>query len=141
MSTTFEAEGVHLGPQQLKDLKALAMEQNEQRTKAMAEEDWHGLLDCAQHLFWALSILFGLAHLLCHLLAVHHAPAPSKTLPAKVLAAGQKKSLEAACQQIWDFGMELPPLSPCHASEKFMGACHAAEVRCVQLGEQSPQPG
>ena len=63
----------------------------------MAEEDWHGLLDHTQHLFRALSIPFGLAHLLHHLLAMHHAPAPSKTLLAKVLAAGQKKSLEPAC--------------------------------------------
>ena len=90
------------------------MEQDEQRTKAMAEEDWFSLLDCAQYLFWALSILFRLAHLLRHLLAMHHTPALSKTLLAKVLMAGQKKSLEAAYQQIWDFGMELtPPPPPC----------------------------
>ena len=37
MSTTFKAEGVCLGHQQLKDLKALAVEWDEQRTKAMAE--------------------------------------------------------------------------------------------------------
>ena len=63
----------------------------------MADEDWRGLLDHTQHLFWALSIPVGLAHLLCHLLAVHHAPPPSETILAKVLAVGQKKSLEAAC--------------------------------------------
>ena len=50
-TTTFKAEGVHLGPQQLKDLKALAAEQDEQRTKTTAEEDWCSLLDCAWHLF------------------------------------------------------------------------------------------
>ena len=76
----------------------------------MAEEDWRGLLNCAQQLFQASSILFGLACLLHYLLAVYHTPAPSKTLLAKFLAVGQKKSLEAACQQIWDFRMELPPL-------------------------------
>ena len=47
MSTTFEAEGVCLVPQQLKDLKAFAVERDEQRTKAMAEDDWCGLLDHA----------------------------------------------------------------------------------------------
>ena len=103
-----------MGPQQLKDLKSLATELDEQRTKATAEEDWSGLLDCTQCCFWALSILFGLARLLHHLLAVHHAPTPSETLLAKVLGAGQKKSLEATCQQIQDFRMELPPLPlPC----------------------------
>ena len=111
-STTFKAEGVHLGPQQLKELKALAMEWDKQRTKAIADEDWLGLLDHTQCLFQALSILFGLAHLLHHLLAMCHTPAPSETFLAKVLAVGQKKSLEAACQQIQDFGMELPPLPP-----------------------------
>ena len=97
MSTTFEAEGVHLGPQQLQELKALAAEWDKQSTKAMAEEDWRGLLDPTQYLFRALSIPFGLACLLCYLLAMHHTPAPSKTLLAKVLAEGQKKSLEATC--------------------------------------------
>ena len=96
-STTLEAEGVCLGPQQLQELKALTMEWDEQRTKLMAEEDWHGLLSYAQYLFWASSILFRPAHLLCYLLAMHDAPALSETLFAKILEAGQKKSLEAAC--------------------------------------------
>ena len=46
-STTFKAEGVPLGPQQLKDLKAHAIKWDEQRTKVTADEDWHGLLDHA----------------------------------------------------------------------------------------------
>ena len=46
--------------------------------------------------FQALSIPVGLAHLLHHILAVHYTPAPSETILVKVLAAGQKKSLEAA---------------------------------------------
>ena len=62
----------------------------------MAEEDWCGLLDHAQHLFRALSIPFRLAHLVCHLLAMHHSPAPSETLLVKILEAGKKKSLKAA---------------------------------------------
>ena len=66
-------------------------------TKVTEEEDWHGLLDCTQCLFWASSIPFGLANLLCHLLAMHHASASSETLLAKVLVVGQKKSLEAVC--------------------------------------------
>ena len=103
-----------MGPQQLKELKALAIEQDEQRTKATADEDWRSLLDHAHWLFWALSIPFGLAHLLCHLLAVYHTPAPSETLLAKVFAVGQKKFLEATCQQIEDYSMELFPLPlPC----------------------------
>ena len=53
-------------------------------------EDWYSLLDHTQHLFWALSIPFGLAHLLHHLLAVYLVPAPSKTFLVKVLVAGQK---------------------------------------------------
>ena len=64
----------------------------------MAEKDWHGLLDHAQHIFQASSIPFRLTRLLCHLLAVHHAHAPSNTLLVKVLVVGQKKSLEATCQ-------------------------------------------
>ena len=78
----------------------------------MADEDWCGLLDHTQCLFQALSVPFGLAHLLGHLLAVHHAPGPSETFLVKVLMAGQKKSLEATCLQIQDLGMELPPPLP-----------------------------
>ena len=59
--------------------------------------------------FGASSIPFGLAHLLRYLLAVYHALALSETLPEKALVVGQKKSLEATCQQIQDFGMELSP--------------------------------
>ena len=73
------------------------MEWYEQRTKAMVNEDWRGLLDHAQHLFQALSIPIGLAHLLHHLLAMHHTPAPSETILVKVVVAGQKKFLEATC--------------------------------------------
>ena len=63
----------------------------------MADEEWRGLLDCAQYLFRALSIPVGLACLLHNILAVCHIPAPSETILAKVLAVGHKKSLEAAC--------------------------------------------
>ena len=112
-STTFEAEGVQLPPQQLKELKAIATERDEQRKRAMGDEEWCGLLDRAQRLFWALSIPVGLACLLRHILAKHHVPAPSKTILAKVLAAGQKKSMEAATQQLLDLGMQPPlPLLP-----------------------------
>ena len=38
-STTFEAEGVSLGPQQLKEFKALSAKQEKQRTKAMVDEN------------------------------------------------------------------------------------------------------
>ena len=64
MSTTFKAEGVHLGLQQLQELKALNAKWDEKRTKVTAEEDWCGLLDPDQFFFWALSIPFRLAHLL-----------------------------------------------------------------------------
>ena len=98
----------------MKELKALTTEWDKQRTKATADENWCSLLDHTWHLFRALSILFVLAYLPLHLLVMHHAPAPSKTLLVKVLVVGQKKSLEAACYQIWDFSMELhPPPSPC----------------------------
>ena len=50
----------------------------------------------AQHLFRASSIPVRLARLLRHILAECHVPAPSKTILAKVLVAGQKKSMEAA---------------------------------------------
>ena len=56
MSTTFEARGVCLGPQQLKELKVLMTEKDKQRSKAMADKDWCSLLDCGQYLFGALSI-------------------------------------------------------------------------------------
>ena len=96
-STTFEAAGFRLGPQQVQELKVLDAKQDEHRAKAIAGEDWRGLLDYAQWFFWAFSIPVGLARLLCHLLPMCHAPASSKTILAKVLAAGQKKSLKAAC--------------------------------------------
>ena len=111
-STTLEAEGVHLAPNQLKELKAIATERDEQRKQAMGDEEWHGLLDHAQHLFWPSSILVGLAHLLRQILAEHCAPAPSETILAKVLVAGQKKSMEAATQQLLDLGMQLPLALP-----------------------------
>ena len=50
-STTFKAEGVCLGPQQLQELKALATEWDEQKTKATAEENWGSLLHHTQHVF------------------------------------------------------------------------------------------
>ena len=110
-STTFEAEGVRLPPQQLKELKAIAAERDEQRKRATGDEEWRSLLDRAQHLFRATSIPVGLAHLLRHILAKRRAPAPSETILAKVLAAGQQKSMEAAIQQLLDLGMQ-PPLPP-----------------------------
>ena len=78
----------------------------------MGDEEWCGLLDHAQHLFWASSVPVGLAHLLCHILAKHRVPAPSETILAKVLVAGQKKSMEAATQQLLDLGMQPPLLLP-----------------------------
>ena len=111
VSTTFEAEGVRLPPQQLKELKAIAAERDEQRKRAMGDKEWCGLLDRAQHLFRATSVPVGLARLLRHILAEHHAPSPSETILANVLAAGQKKSMEAAIQQLVDLGMQ-PPLPP-----------------------------
>ena len=84
-----------MGPQQLKELKAIAAERDEQRKRAMGDEEWRSLLDYSQCLFWALSIPVRLAHLLRHILAVCHVPASSGTILGKVLAAGQKKSLEA----------------------------------------------
>ena len=80
----------------------------------MGDEEWCGLLDHAQCLFRASSIPVGLARLLHHILAECHIPAPSETILAKVLAAGQKKSMEAATQQLLDLGMQPPlPLLPC----------------------------
>ena len=58
-STTFKASGVHLGPQQLKELKALAMDWDVQRTKAIADENWRGLLDCTQNLYRLYSFCSG----------------------------------------------------------------------------------
>ena len=110
-STTFEAEGVRLPPQQLKELKAIAVERDEQRKRATGDEEWRGLLDHAQRLFWASSIPVGLAHLLHHILAKRRVPAPSETILAKVLVVGQKKSMEATIQQLLDLGMQ-PPLPP-----------------------------
>ena len=111
VSTTFEAEGIWLPPQQLKELKAIAAERDEQRKRAMGDEEWHGLLDHAQCLFWAPSVPVRLARLLRHILAERRVPAPSETILAKVLAVGQKKSMEAAIQQLLDLGMQ-PPLPP-----------------------------
>ena len=80
----------------------------------MGDEEWRGLLDHAQHLFWASSILVRLAHLLRHILAENRIPAPSETILVKVLAAGQKKSMEATTQQLLDLRMQPPLLLlPC----------------------------
>ena len=106
--TTLKAERVRLPPQQLKDLKAIATERDEQRKRATGDEEWRGLLDRTQYFFWAASIPVRLAHLLYHILAICHALAPSQTILAKVLAMGQKKSMEAATQQLLDLGMQLP---------------------------------
>ena len=51
--TTFEAEGIQLPPQQLKQLKATSTERDEQKKQAMGDEEWHGLLDCTQRFFRA----------------------------------------------------------------------------------------
>ena len=51
MSTTLKAKGVHLGPQQLKELNGLTVELDKQRTKAIEDEDWRSLLDHTQHLY------------------------------------------------------------------------------------------
>ena len=111
VSTTFEAEGVWLPPQQLKELKAITAERDEQRKRAMGDEEWRGLLDRIQRLFWATSIPVGLARLLRHILVECRIPAPSETILVKVLVAGQKKSMEATIQQLLDLGMH-PPLTP-----------------------------
>ena len=80
----------------------------------MGDEEWRGLLDHAQHFFWASSIPVGLACLLRHILAKRSIPAPSETILVKILAAGQKKSMEAATQQLFDLGMQPPLLLlPC----------------------------
>ena len=50
------------------------------------------------------------------ILTEHHTPALSKTILVKVLAAPQKKSMEAATQQLLDLGMEIPLLLPHHQS-------------------------
>ena len=57
-STPFKVKEVHLFPIQLKELKLLNVEQDKQRSKGTADEDWSSLLDCAQCLFQASSILF-----------------------------------------------------------------------------------
>ena len=103
----------------------------------MGDEEWRGLQDHAQHLFWASSVLVGLAHLLCHILAKRHVPAPSDTILAKVLAAGQKKSLEAATQQLLDLGMQ-PPFCFHHASEELAGG-HRQSGKCPngRVGDSS----
>ena len=75
-STTLKAEGVKLPPQQLKELKVIIAERDEQRKWVTGDEEWRSLLDCAQLFFWALSIPVGLAHLLRHILANQRAPLP-----------------------------------------------------------------
>ena len=39
MSTTLEAKGVNLPPQQLKELKAIATERDQQRKQAMGDDE------------------------------------------------------------------------------------------------------
>ena len=77
-----------MGPIQLKEVKALIVEWDSQSGRAMVAKDWHGLLDYAWCFFQALQVLFGLAHLLHHLLAMHYPLASSKILLAKVMVTG-----------------------------------------------------
>ena len=126
-STTFEPEGIQLPPQQLKELKAITSERDEQRKQAMGDEEWHGLLDSAQHLFRALSIPVGLARLLRHILAEHYVPAPSKTILAKVLVVGQKKSMEASNSAALGLGNAANP------------STSAMQVTCLQAGATPPK--
>ena len=80
-----------MDPEQLKELKVLATKWDEQRTRAIAFEDFCSLMDYTQCFFGASLIPFGLARLLHHLLGMHRAPAPCKILLAKLLAIGQEK--------------------------------------------------
>ena len=50
-STSLKAEGVRLLPQQLKELRAISAERDEQRKQVMGDEEWHGLLDRTQCCF------------------------------------------------------------------------------------------
>ena len=91
MSTTFKAEGVQLPPQQLKELKAIATERDEQRKRAMGDEEWRSLLDHAQHLF------SGLVHpswaspfAVPHLSQAPH-PCPLRDHPSKGLSGGPEE--------------------------------------------------
>ena len=51
--TAFKAEVVCMSSEQLKEHKVLTIEWDKQRSKAMTDENWHGLLDHPQHLFQA----------------------------------------------------------------------------------------
>ena len=52
---TLKAKGVRLPPQQLKDLKAIALQKGMTRgRRVMGDNEWRSLLDHTQHLFWAL---------------------------------------------------------------------------------------
>ena len=127
VSTTFEAEGVQLPPQQLKELKAIAAERDEQRKQAMGDEEWHGLLDCTQRLFWASSIPVRLARLLHHILAKCCIPAPSKTILAKVLVAGQTEVHGGRNSAAPGLTYAATP------------STSAMQVRCLQVGATAPK--
>ena len=48
--------------------------------------------------------------------------------------------METACQQIWDFRIELPSLTPLYYIEDTMEMLLAAEVKGIQLGNQNLDP-
>ena len=79
---------VHLGPEQKKELKALAIEQDVERSRVVANKDFYSLQDHSQYLFQASFIVFRLASLLHHLLAIDCTPALSEALLVKVLVRG-----------------------------------------------------
>ena len=54
----------------MKEFKAIAAEWDEQRKKAIADEEWHSLLDCTQCFFRASFIPVRLDYLLQNMLAI-----------------------------------------------------------------------
>ena len=65
-STTFEAEGVRLPPQKLKELKAIATERDEQRKRATGGEEWRKL----KHPFMQISENFYTQQFNYHLIII-----------------------------------------------------------------------
>ena len=109
-SATFESEGVRISKVHKKQIWEICSERDAQHAPGgnATDEAWHGLLDRARRIFRNAAVPMATCELLRACLAQRYAKHPSEHLLAKVWAASQKHSVEAATQQLVDLGVRPP---------------------------------
>ena len=95
---TFETEGVRLSEEHKKELRRLAEERDAQRRPGGNDSDeaFRSIMERARNIFRAAALPVALCELLRSCLAQRSVRHPTEHLLAKVLAAAQKQSMEAA---------------------------------------------